>query len=241
MGDRRILLRILKTIDRFAGWEGNNRHIRSRKIVISFLSLDILLQSYRAAPQHSVLFHKYHNNGWCYFDLYSRREERGIPTAVCKQRATQKTEKELQPEGNVIFDQFLPLSSLPDHKGYAALIVCWNWLKSKHSIDIVFMEQYTGYGTCRTPKDNEQCTIDNEQLWDKIDTYLSFWKSGSDWRIHPLSYLYFTRDTSHLTLRSCRTTVCPDVKVPSGELKIAKQLYTLRPVISKREHSPQIF
>ncbi|MCK4643504.1 hypothetical protein KAU32_07695 [bacterium] len=57
------------------------------------------------------------------FNPYSRREEHRIPTAVCKQQATQKTEKELQPEGNAIFDQFIPLFSLTDHKGYAALIV----------------------------------------------------------------------------------------------------------------------
>ena len=34
--------------------------------------------------------------------------------------------KEIQPGGNLIFGQFLPLSSLTDHKGYAALIVRWN-------------------------------------------------------------------------------------------------------------------
>ena len=70
------------------------------------------------------------------FFQYSRREERRIPTAVCKQRATQKTEKGLKPEGNLIFGQFIPLSSLTDHRGYATLIVRWNWLKSKHSIVI---------------------------------------------------------------------------------------------------------
>ncbi len=62
---------------------------------------------------------------------------------VCKQRATQKIKKELQPEGNIIFGQFLPLSSLTDHQGYAALIVRWNYLKSKHSIVTVFMNQST--------------------------------------------------------------------------------------------------
>ncbi|MCK4644317.1 hypothetical protein KAU32_11870 [bacterium] len=71
------------------------------------------------------------------FIQYSRREERRIPTAVYKQRATQKTEKELQPEGNIIFGQFLPFSSLTDHRGYAALIVRWNCLKSNNSIVIV--------------------------------------------------------------------------------------------------------
>ncbi len=40
------------------------------------------------------------------------------------QRRRQK--KEHQPEGNVIFGQFIPLSSLTDHKGYATLIVRWN-------------------------------------------------------------------------------------------------------------------
>ena len=51
------------------------------------------------------------------FVPYSRREEHRIPTAVCKQRGTQKTEKELQPEGNIIFGQFFPLSSLMYHQG----------------------------------------------------------------------------------------------------------------------------
>ncbi len=55
----------------------------------------------------------------------------------------EKTEKELQPEGHIIFGQFLPLSSLTDHKGYATLIVRWNCLKSKHSIAIVFTRQDT--------------------------------------------------------------------------------------------------
>ena len=39
------------------------------------------------------------------FTQYSRSKERCIPSAVCKRRATQKTEKELQPEGNIIFGQ----------------------------------------------------------------------------------------------------------------------------------------
>ncbi len=36
------------------------------------------------------------------------------------------------------------------------------------------------------------------------------------------------------TCRTPKAFVCPDVKVPSGELKIVKQLYTLRPVRIKR-------
>ncbi len=60
------------------------------------------------------------------FELCSRREERRIPAAVCKQQATQKTEEELQPKGNLIFGQLLPLSSLMYHEGYTALIVRWN-------------------------------------------------------------------------------------------------------------------
>ena len=52
-----------------------------------------------------------------HFAPYSRREEHSTPAAVCKQRATQKTGKELQPEGNIIFVQFLPLSSFMYHEG----------------------------------------------------------------------------------------------------------------------------
>ena len=49
---------------------------------------------------------------------------------------------------------------------------------------------------------------------------------------------------SELRYGTCRTPqefVCPDVKVPSGELKIVKQLYTLRPVGITRKHHPHIF
>ncbi len=43
--------------------------------------------------------------------FYSVFKARGTlhTRAVCKKRATQKTEKELQPGGNIIFGQFLPL------------------------------------------------------------------------------------------------------------------------------------
>ena len=149
------------------------------------------------------------------FVPHSRRKEHRIPKAVCKRRGTQKTEKELQPEGNIIFGQFIPLSfrlcttkGTPPpklrgsevFKSYASqctsnkctsnkwriknsefscsalfptlhfrlhtshCIYCRNCLKSKYSIVIVFMRQYTACPTYRRAYPPGQALLFSPQL-----------------------------------------------------------------------------
>ncbi|MCK4644045.1 hypothetical protein KAU32_10485 [bacterium] len=93
--------------------------------------------------EHSVLIHKYNDNGIFRFEPIPTNNERCVPSVVRKRRERKKLIKDDIPFGLVLFLYLLRCSSLTYRSGYAAFTAPLILNKRASAIVNVFMNQST--------------------------------------------------------------------------------------------------